>query len=139
MIHIAHRGNLTGSSDSENSPNQIDKCIVSGYEVEVDVWNVGGFYLGHDKATYRVNIEWLRERNQYLWIHAKNIHALHSLKDDFNTFGHDNDDYVLTSKGYIWVYPGKPLVPGCIAVMPERCDYSRDELSACYGICSDFS
>ena len=29
---------------------------------------------------------------------------------NFNYFWHQEDDYTLTSEGYVWVYPGKPLI-----------------------------
>jgi hypothetical protein len=40
----------------------------------------------------------------------------------------------LTSKNYVWAYPGKQPIKGSIAVMPERSD---DDISVCKGICSD--
>ena len=34
---IAHRGNIGGSNpEVENNPEQIDKCIAEGYDVEID-------------------------------------------------------------------------------------------------------
>jgi hypothetical protein len=42
----------------------------------------------------------------------------------------------LTSRLNIWVFPGKQLIPGSIAVMPEV-KYLGD-LSKCYAICSDY-
>ena len=38
MKLIAHRANINGpDSSTENSPDQIDKCIEQGYDVEVDI------------------------------------------------------------------------------------------------------
>jgi hypothetical protein len=41
----------------------------------------------------------------------------------------------LTSKNYIWAYPGKQPIKGSIAVMPE---VHNDDLDNCIGICSDY-
>ena len=50
-------------------------------------------------------------------------------------FWHDTDDYTITNKGYIWIYPNKPLLKNGICVLPEEATY--DNLN-CKGICSDF-
>ena len=77
-----------------------------------------------------------------LWIHAKNIDALHVLGADakLNFFWHQEDDYTLTSQGYIWTYPGKHLMSHSVCVMPEW-DKELDLTTFkpdCYGICSDY-
>ena len=39
MKLIAHRGNINGPNpETENTVNQIDKCIEEGYDVEIDLW-----------------------------------------------------------------------------------------------------
>lgn len=141
MILIAHRGNINGRCpEKENCPEYIDEAIAAGFDVEIDVWCFGGnLYLGHDAPTYCVCIDAILERKERLWCHAKNIDALAVLlKNDIHVFSHDTDQVVLTSKLYMWVYPGCPLIEGCIAVMPERAAYSRTELLECAGVCSDF-
>ena len=51
-------------------------------------------------------------------------------------FFHQDDDVTLTSKGHMWIYPGKKLVEGSVCVMPE---YGYDgNLDLCYAICSDY-
>ena len=49
---IAHRGNIGGSNpEVENSPEQIDKCISEGYDVEIDLRYddlTKTLWLGHD-------------------------------------------------------------------------------------------
>ena len=57
------------------------------------------------------------------------------LESDIHCFWHQEDDATLTSKGYIWAYPGKQPIKNSIAVMPEI--YS-DDVSKCIGICSDY-
>jgi hypothetical protein len=35
------------------------------------------------------------------------------------SFWHQNDDFTLTSKNYIWTYPGQPYTASSVIVMPE--------------------
>jgi hypothetical protein len=136
IIFIAHRGNINGAQkEKENSPNYIQEALNKNLNVEIDVWWKDGYFLGHDKPQYEIDEDFLMNRN--LWIHAKNIEALQRLKDKTNCFFHDIDDVILTSHKYMWVYPGKKLVEGSIAVMPERANYSISELMQCYAICTD--
>ena len=138
MKFISHRGNLSGKSDKENEPVQIVKCLELGYDVEIDVWAIdGNLFLGHDEPQHRIEIEFLK--NDRLWCHAKNSDALQTMLQhtDIHCFWHQNDDYTLTSKSVTWVFPGKDLSEGCVAVMPELCSYSIDSLHMCAGICSD--
>jgi len=146
MYFIAHRGNISGPSpELENSPQHIDNAISSGYDVEIDLRGsfTEGFYLGHDCKQYEVSTDWLFQRASKLWIHAKDIESVSSLigqSDIFNIFWHQEDDYTITSKGFIWTYPGKVLSPSSICVMPEEVPeiYETTQLTNCAGICSDF-
>ena len=138
MKFISHRGNIDGIKKSEeNNPNKIDFCLRAGYDVEVDVWYINNkFYLGHDEPQYEIKIDYLL--NEKLWCHAKNKDSLGILlKNNIHCFWHQNDDYALTSKGIIWVYPNIELLANSVAVMPEATNYSLDNLIKCYGICSD--
>ena len=138
MILISHRGNIDKKSlDLENKPDYIDQAIGLDYSVEVDIRVIeGSFYLGHDKPQYRVTQDWLNKRLDKLWIHCKNIEAVEwfAMIGRFNYFWHETDTLTLTSKGYIWVYPGKQIVKNSIAVLPE---IFNDNISECVGICSD--
>jgi len=140
MIYIAHRGLFNGpDKDKENSPAQINQAIFKGYDVEVDVWfKDGKWFLGHDEPTYEIDFEFLEQPG--LWIHAKNLPALYVLTGTFtNYFWHQEDNFTLTSHGYIWTYPGKQLTKHSICVMPEwNNDISKNFNPDCYGICSDF-
>ena len=145
MKLIAHRGNISGPNpDKENNPEYIDEAINLGYDVEIDIRTVDDcYYLGHDIAQYQVPISWLVERKNYLWIHCKDIKSLETLSNspvDFHYFWHQEDDYTLTSKKYIWVYPGKQHTYNSVVVMPENnISISQlKELSNCFGICSDY-
>ena len=139
MILIAHRGNVSGRQPKkENSPSYIKEALLLGYEVEVDIWHQEGqFFLGHDFPEHKIDIKFLK--NEKLWCHCKNITTLReALLEDLNCFFHQTDDVVLTSRGHMWTYPGKKLVSGSICVMPERAEYTGEELSQCMAICSDY-
>ena len=142
MILISHRGNITRSiPERENDPKYIHEAIVNGFNVEVDVWFVDGkFKLGHDKPQYDFPHQLIEHQAKKLWIHCKNLEAVaqfNILDRDgiyINYFWHQEDDITLTSRGYIWAYPGKQPINNSIAVMPEL---NNDDLSKCIGICSD--
>lgn len=139
MIKIAHRGNINGKIlERENSPDYILEAISKGYDVEIDVWLIKDeLYLGHDNPKYIINPSFIE--NKRLWCHAKNIQALNYClknKKKIHSFWHQNDDYTITSNGFLWTYPGKLLVPSSIAVLPELIpNYNTKNV---LGICSDF-
>lgn len=138
MKLISHRGNIDGKNPKEeNSILYIQNALKLGYDVEIDVWNVNKeWYLGHDEPQYKVKYDFLTLEG--LWLHAKNGDALyHLLQDRYcNVFYHTDEDWVLTSKKYIWTYPNQLLYPNSICVLPEL-GYNGD-LKNCKGICSDF-
>lgn len=140
MILISHRANLHGpSKKTENSPDSIDHAISMGFDVEIDVRAVGSkIFLGHDEPQEEVAKEWLLGRSKSLWIHCKNIEAMDFFDGmEFNHFWHQEDDCTLTSRGFIWTYPGKPLFARSIAVLPETHNAASKDLK-CAGVCSDF-
>ncbi len=134
MILISHRGNIEGKKpELENTPNYIQKALDLGYHVEIDIWYDDGFYLGHDFPQHKISFNYLI--NDKFWCHAKNIEAIIEMKKySIHYFWHQEDDITLTSKGYIWAYPGKQPIKDSIAVMPEL---YNDDISKCIGICSD--
>jgi hypothetical protein len=148
MKLIAHRGNINGPNPSEeNNPDYIEKAISDGYDVEIDVRYdryEEQFYLGHDKSQYLVSKYWLAQNMEKLWVHCKNIEALYefSNKGGYNYFWHQEDDFTLTSKKYIWSYPGKPYTPNSVIVMPEWNlkveSFSDLKVYNCFGVCSDY-
>ena len=139
MILISHRGNINGVYESyENEPNYIDKAIKEGFDVEIDIWMTEGILLlGHDKPQYGITQHWLNQRLKKLWLHCKNIEAVEWVNTIglFNYFWHQEDTVTLTSKNYIWAYPGKQPIKNSIAVMPE---IHNDSINMCIGICSDY-
>jgi hypothetical protein len=137
MIFISHRGNLRGPNPAEeNHPDYISAARSIADGVEIDVWFIDGkFALGHDKAQYEVDKDFIRGNG--MWCHAKNIAALEEMTSlGAHCFWHQEDDYVLTSMGYIWTYPGKELAQMSIAVMPELINLK--DASPASGVCSDY-
>tara|TARA_Y100000361_G_C11082716_1_gene301937 strand:- start:436 stop:876 length:441 start_codon:yes stop_codon:yes gene_type:complete len=138
MKLISHRGNVEKKKRSlENTVNYVDCALSLGFDVEIDVWYHGGFYLGHDTPKNKVRLDYLN--NSRFWIHAKNGLALYELirikNFKANVFWHTNEDWVLTSKKIIWTFPNKALFPKSVCVLPEK-GYKGD-IKSCYGICSD--
>ena len=122
----------------ENSPDYIKNAIHLGYDVEVDIWyHNNTFWLGHDNPKYQIGLYFLLANADKLWCHAKNIEAIIEMKKEksINCFWHQKDDITLTSKGYIWAYPGKQSIENSIAVLPE---IYKDNVDKCIGICSDY-
>jgi hypothetical protein len=137
IILISHRGNIDGKNPQlENNPDYIDEAISLGYDVEIDLWFIDGrTYLGHDGPQYEVDDEWFANRANKLWVHCKNTDSLNWIRNTIlHYFWHEEDTLTLTSKQYMWVYPGKQPIIGSVAVMPE---IYNDDVSKCIGICSD--
>jgi hypothetical protein len=140
MKLISHRGNINGRFEhDENEPTYLDRAINKDYDVEIDVWFKDNIlWLGHDRPEYGMDFRWFLDRISKIWIHCKNIEAIVFFKDcgyDFNYFWHETDTITLTSKNYIWAYPGKQPIKESISVMPEL---NNDDTTKCIGICSDY-
>ena len=138
MKIISHRGNLNGRNPStENSLPAINVALYYGFDVEIDVWyKNNNWYLGHDKPQHLVDKLFLE--NKKLWCHAKNLDALNLMikNKKIHSFWHQNDDFTLTSKNYIWTYPNKNTTSNSIIVLKN----SKDKISKkCFGICTDFA
>lgn len=146
MRLIAHRGNIDGPNPiKENSIDYIEEAIAKGFDVEVDLRHEDYyFYLGHDEPQYYVSMSWLVKYKDVLWIHCKNREALEKVSSspiEFNYFWHETDSYTLTSKNYIWTYPGKTYTSNSIIVMPETIpefDFSKLIVYNCFGVCTDY-
>lgn len=140
MILISHRGNVNGKiNELENSPDYIQNALIMGYDVEIDLWVINNkLFLGHDEPVHNVDVSWIILNNKKLWVHCKNVESISFLNKNYNKlnyFWHENDTLTLTSKNYIWSYPGKQPILNSIAVMPEL---YNDDISKCIGICSDY-
>jgi len=145
---IAHRGNVNGpDSEKENRPEQVQYCILQGYDVEIDLRLdslTGELYLGHDEPQYKITWQWLEQYKDNLWIHCKDLNILTEMSKTttrYNYFWHQTDSYTLTSKKIIWAYPDQPYSSHTVIVMPEWNKTNNwDDLkySDCFGICSDY-
>jgi hypothetical protein len=136
MILISHRGNIYGpNKEKENEPNYIMDALSLGYDVEIDVWFENEkFWLGHDFPQYEVGFEFLV--NEKIWCHGKNVEAIIEMKKYcIHYFWHETDKLTLTSKNYVWVYPGNQPIKNSIAVLPEL---FKEDISNCRGVCSDY-
>ena len=139
MLLISHRGNLYGPEPSrENHPPYIKEALARRFNVEIDVWRVNDAWaLGHDEPTYEIDDSFLK--NESLWCHAKNLNALYEMMNmNVHCFWHQEDDFTLTSKGYIWTYPGNLLTSKSICVMPDDMQNVYQTSDKISGICSDF-
>jgi hypothetical protein len=140
MKLISHRGNLEGpNKEKENEPNYILHALSNGFDVEVDVWCINGvFFLGHDEPIYEIDETFLE--NEKIWCHSKNIESLEKMLENkkIHFFWHQEDSFTITSKNIIWTFPGNKLTKNSICVLPERSNYSKDEIKKCFGVCSDY-
>lgn len=143
---ISHRANLVGPNiKTENTFESILKAIQFGFDVETDIWYEQDIlYIGHDwdkKKFHKNTLDFLLGYSDKLWIHCKNIDALiYLLKfEELNVFGHDNDNYVLTSKHNLFCTPGYPSNKNAVIVMPELSTvFTQRDFNNCYGICTDY-
>lgn len=144
---IAHRCNLDGPSENENTISSMIDCIDKGFLVEIDIRGINGnFHIGHDYPKEQIKLETLLKYAPHLFIHCKNLTALLHLRgyNNLNVFGHSADDFVLTSQGDIFCSVGV-VEEGCICVMPELYASSRsrllsiDRMVKCKHILTDFA
>ena len=142
MRIISHRGNLYGQDSlTENSPKQIEQCIQSGFDCEIDLRSHQDcLYLGHDTFQYKIDLNWLIERSEVLWIHCKDSETLTYLKKfgtKLNYFWHETDKLTITTSGYLWCYPNT-FVNHVKAVWLDLGDaVLPNTIPKIYGICGD--
>ena len=138
---IAHRGNINGPSEEENSPEHIRLALKMGYDVEIDVWyHNNKWFLGHDAPTYEVTSSFVSSLlNPYatkIWIHAKNIKAVEKLSETgMHWFWHDKDEMTLTSQCFMWCYSGVYVKDGITVELGKPKMIPESVL----GICTDYA
>jgi len=137
---ILHRGLSNGPVDNpllENNEMLLKEKITQGWEVEIDIWKIDEkFYLGHDKPSTLLNDISLLESSN-VWVHCKNITAAIACQNlQANFFIHDTDIAVLTSKQWIWCYPGTTAERKSVCVLPERTTIK--DFSDVGAVCSDY-
>jgi len=144
MIIISHRGNLEGPNiEKENKPEYIDAAIQAGYPVEVDLRSTNeSFWLGHDTPQYQITSDWLYERKENLWIHIKDCQtaiAMSQKVDEYRFFCHQQDDFTLTSNGYVWVHDlTNDVDERCIIPLIDKESVLKYDQRICYAVCSDY-
>lgn len=145
---ILHRGLSASDYFDENSPYTLLTRYTSGLECELDLWiDNDEWFLGHDCPTYPiVGKEAYLKYTENMLIHAKDGNTFSTITRYCNERGYPNEifyhtteDYILTSKGNIIVFPGKEILPASICMMPENAgrEYSVEEQMNMSGICSD--
>jgi hypothetical protein len=141
MKLISHRGNISGPTQClENTKDYIDCAINKGYDVEIDLRvKDNNLFLGHDEPQYKINIAWLVDRKNNLWIHCKDFLSLNLLiNTDLVFFFHENEDYTIISNGMIWAHNLKEVSNHCIIPLINREDILQWDGDIPYGICSDY-
>jgi hypothetical protein len=138
---ISHRGNLEGPiKELENSPEYLNKAISLGYDVEVDIWYLNHkIHLGHDFPQYEVDEDYIKSISDKAWFHCKDFESikfLSSNKHDYNYFWHESDKFTLTSKGFIWTFPGEQTSENSVIV--DLSPDAKQNNAGCYAICSDY-
>ena len=138
MLKIAHRGNTHGPQPTfENTVEYLRKAWLDEYDVEMDLIGYKGkLYLGHDEPQELAPQEYICSKGT--WLHAKNHEAAQLLVDTPNVhwFWHQDDDFALTSKGFIWCFPGI-YIDHPRAVWLNFDDAPMPDTSNIYGLCSD--
>lgn len=153
-IFIAHRGNVGPDEPLwENHPDYIVEALkTTSFDVEVDVRvdNDGQLWLGHDSAQYKL-CDQLKDYDNRVWYHAKDVQTFNHFvlqKPYLNFFSHNVDDVAVTSRGYLWYYPDRPVAESekSIVVFANtgKCWnldalnlFARRQLRKCGGICAD--
>jgi len=138
MFLIAHRGNYKGKNpDKENQEKYVLEAIKKGYNAEVDVWwHEDSFWLGHDRPQYKTSKNFLGDPN--IWCHAKNLEVTNKLSalTTIHWFWHETDKITMTSKGYIWTFPGI-LLENSVINQPRNIVELLKTNSKFAGICAD--
>tara|TARA_X000001036_G_scaffold406444_1_gene415156 strand:+ start:574 stop:1035 length:462 start_codon:yes stop_codon:yes gene_type:complete len=143
MKIISHRGNLSyPDPDLENRPDRIEEVISKGFDCEIDVrMEKGTFLLGHDFGQYKVEFEWLKNLSEYLWIHCKDHSSMAkftSEKNELNYFWHENDDFTLTSKNYIWTAQQIKFKNLSRTVLVDVNRKNINSINQYFGVCTDY-
>lgn len=143
MILVSHRGNINGPNMVlENTPSYIQGAIDLKYDVEIDVRRIGSdLFLGHDVPEHAISLDWLMERHNRLWVHAKNSCALNFLIDhDIRVFYHSIENHVIIGNTrIIWSHnlseaSDKSIIP----LLSDREIGVESVNLGVYGICSDY-
>ena len=140
MRLISNKGNISGVSENENNPEQIQNAIDNGYEVKVNLWlKDNKLYTGNNEAEHLFSLEFLETNHSKLWLQCHDIELIKRFSEidplglKINYFWIDNGNVVRTSKG-VWIVRENEPFDGCVYLNPEinELDYSK-----CLGLISD--
>ena len=152
---ISHRGLLNGpSSKMENNiSNIIDNIKKYPFLInELDIWiNSDSIYVGHNCPNYSIDKKLLFENSRNLILHIKGINSfsveslqlIQEIIKKCHCFSHQDDDFTLTNKGWIWSHPSKGFIENTICVLPETIN-SLDlavkifNFEKLHGVCTDY-
>ncbi len=144
LQRIAHRGNTNGRNPLDE--NRVEYLLhgyetVGAVECDIQVWN-GRLYFGHDGPQELVDPAIILQDNWFC--HAKDLDALEALLTlEAHSFWHQTDKVTLTSRGYVWCYPGQyPVMKQHKAIWLDfdrrfPMDSMLHEPLDCWGLCSD--
>lgn len=141
---ISHRGNIESINPYlENTQSYIQSAIDLGYDVEIDVRRIDcDLFLGHDTPDQRAPLDWLLERKNNLWIHAKNFQALSYLINcDLRVFYHQKENHtIINNCNLIWSHELSEADKNSIIPLLSVNDLMNFNFitTDVYGICSDF-
>ena len=152
---IAHRGLLDGpSSDKENNLENIQSNIKKYPEIinELDIWiDSNNIYIGHDYPKNKIQSKILYENSRNLILHIKGVNLVtqngvkifNNILKNCHYFAHQEDDFVITNKGWIWSHPRNGFVKNTICVLPEKIEsldsaVKKIEFNSLYGVCTDY-
>jgi hypothetical protein len=151
MRVIAHRGNLEGPDKAqENSIKSTFNCLYRDLDVELDIHVKNNLiYLDHDgilsDSTPCIDLKsFCKEFDSFqdkLWLHCKNLEAViycQANLQQYNYFGHSNDEFVLTSKGYIFTRPNVATGKNVVCVMPELCNLKLEQVKKYESVLTDY-
>lgn len=157
MIIYSHRGNVTGPNtaiDGENSLKSVRFVMELGFKVEVDV-RIGEdnkmFYFGHDSPDHLISTDTIDKCKANLLFHCKEPSAAMYLcwREGYEIFCHDEENYVMTSRGKIIVHPKyitkfRDTLPSeiksisnTIAVLPEMYGLNYEDIKTFSAIITD--
>lgn len=144
MKLISHRGNVAEPDPlHENKIWYIQSAIDDGYDVEIDVRLMPeGLFLGHDMPEHPVELSWLTDRKDRLWVHTKNFAAMDFLiEHDLKVFYHQLEKHtVIGNTRIIWSHDISEATEKSIIPLIGFDDVAKlnDLAMKFYGVCSDY-
>ena len=152
---IAHRGLLDGPClEKENNIKIILSNIKEYPNIinELDIWiDSEEIYIGHDYQKNKIKPKILFEHSKNLILHIKGIkltsekslNIFNNVLSNCHFFTHQEDDFVITNKGWIWSHPRNGFVKNTICVLPEKIEsidsaIKKNKFKSLQGICTDY-